>query len=190
MGETLRAAYQTQALLPAAGCPSASEVVVWADGADQRTRRSGEVLAEALGRAATSRPGGPPRAPRPHLRRVDGSNVPIDVDQGRASMLKAAGPGGLGTSATRAAVLRLQGIIAPTACRGGLGTCFSTPDTLPAARPRSPGPMSPAASLAEDLLLDTPRACRRRRSDGQGRVRGQDRVRHGCARADLRDHRA
>ncbi len=49
MGEALRRRYA--ALLPAGDC---SRVFVWADNADQRTRRSGEVMAQALGCPGTA----------------------------------------------------------------------------------------------------------------------------------------
>src|SRR5579872_1724441 len=48
MGETVREAYRARRLLPRTGCAAPSEVTVWADGADQRTRESGRITAEAL----------------------------------------------------------------------------------------------------------------------------------------------
>ena len=48
MGDTLASLYRDQGLLPASGCPTPGVVAVWADGTDQRTRRSGEVLAASL----------------------------------------------------------------------------------------------------------------------------------------------
>ena len=48
MGETLREAYRAQGLLPRTGCAGPGQVTVWADGADQRTRESGRITAEAL----------------------------------------------------------------------------------------------------------------------------------------------
>ncbi len=49
MGEALRRRYA--ALLPAGDC---SRVFIWADNADQRTRRSGEIMAQALGCPGTA----------------------------------------------------------------------------------------------------------------------------------------
>jgi 4-phytase/acid phosphatase len=71
-------------------------------------------------------------------------------------MLKAIGPGGIETPASRASLARLQAILAPRACDGGAGTCFAGEDTIVdgPAGPRAQGPLFTAAGLAEDLLLE------------------------------------
>jgi 4-phytase/acid phosphatase len=46
MGDALRRHYMTLGLLPKSGC--AKDIFVWADNSDQRTRRSGAVMAAAL----------------------------------------------------------------------------------------------------------------------------------------------
>src|SRR5580698_6749411 len=48
MGETVRETYRAEGLIPRSGCASAGQVTVWADGADQRTRESGRIFADAL----------------------------------------------------------------------------------------------------------------------------------------------
>ena len=48
MGESVRGAYRAAELLPADGCGPAGTVSVWADGADERTQKTGEVMAAAL----------------------------------------------------------------------------------------------------------------------------------------------
>lgn len=157
MGESLLAVYRAKGLLPSAGCPAAGEVVVWADGTDQRTRRSGEVLAAALAPGCGVKVGWAPSEPRdPIFGGSDEAACRIDGEKGRAAILRAAGPGGLETPAGRAALARLQTILAPTACDGGAGMCFSGPDTVVAGPkgPKARGPMFTASSLAEDLLLE------------------------------------
>ncbi|HEY2179662.1 MAG TPA: hypothetical protein VGH15_13870, partial [Caulobacteraceae bacterium] len=157
MGNSLRRAYRQAGLLPA-GCPGAGEVVVWADGADQRTRRSGEILAQALapGCAVTAAWAAP--TPRDPIFNGDGAAAACRSDPAAATKaLEAAiGPGGIETPATRAALLRLQAILAPRACAGSGGTCFAGPDQVVAGpgRPRAAGPLPVTASLAEDLLLE------------------------------------
>lgn len=47
IADGIRAGYVAQGLLPASGCPGDS-LVVWADGADERTRDSGRMLADRL----------------------------------------------------------------------------------------------------------------------------------------------
>src|SRR5579863_2284761 len=48
MGETLRVAYRADHLLPTSGCAGVGNVTVWADGADERTQKTGAILAAAL----------------------------------------------------------------------------------------------------------------------------------------------
>src|SRR5258708_29063032 len=48
LGASLRADYRQAGLLTGAGCADAPLISVWADGADQRTRESGAVVAETL----------------------------------------------------------------------------------------------------------------------------------------------
>jgi len=157
MGETLRDAYRADGLLPSIGCPAPGEVVVWADGTDQRTRRSGETLAAALAPGCGLQTGWAPPAPRDEI--FGGSAAPqcrIDVDKGRSAIIESAGPGGLETPASRAALARLQAILAPKACEGGPGTCFSGENKIVVGPngPSAQGPMFVAAGLAEDLLLE------------------------------------
>jgi len=151
MGETLRAAYQGDHLLPA-GCSGAGEVAVWADGADERTRKTGEMLAEALQPGCGLKAGWTEEKPRDPI--FGGSaECKLDPDKIRAEQLAAlAGPAG--HIETTAAMARLQAILAPKACAGGGGTCF-TRDGGGAAYAGTMSSVFPAAAgLAEDLLLE------------------------------------
>lgn len=157
VGRTLRRAYRGR-VLPADGCPAAGTLLVWADGADERTRRSGENLAAALS------PGCPVKAawaaplPRDPIFNGDRSAAACrsDPEAARAALLAEIGPGGVDTLASRKALERLQAILAPTACAGGRGTCFAGEDRVVAGPtgPKLEGSLAKTASLAEDLLLE------------------------------------
>jgi 4-phytase/acid phosphatase len=158
MGQTLRQAYVTDGLLPAKGCPGADEVQVWADGTDQRTRLSGQILAEALAPGCGTKTGWAPPVPRDPV--FGGDNTPacrLDPDAARAAVMSQAGPEGLDTPGTRRALARLQSILAPDACAGGKGTCFAGKDEVTRggfAGVQISGPLAVTSSLAEDLLLE------------------------------------
>lgn len=152
MGETVREAYRAQHLLPRSGCANAGEVTVWADGADQRTRESGRLFAEAL------QPGCGLKAPfadvqprDPIFGGADAGACRMDMDKLRAAQAAAAADPAVTAIPVAPALERLQAIFAPNACDGGAGTCFTKPD--PAAAP-SPAGFPAAGSLAEDLLLE------------------------------------
>jgi 4-phytase/acid phosphatase len=150
MGVTLREAYRAKGLLPATGCAGPRQLTVWGDGADQRTQKTGEILADAL------QPGCGVKAPFQPTPK-DGPRDPIfgGYQSGPCSISaedrKLFAP--LETSDQErtkllAATDRLQAIFAPDACNGGQGTCFIL--TGPA-----PGGVFPGTgSLAEDLLLE------------------------------------
>ncbi|HEY1447766.1 MAG TPA: histidine-type phosphatase, partial [Caulobacteraceae bacterium] len=156
IGQTLRRAYRD--LLPAAGCRGADQVSVWADGADQRTRRTGEILAQALSPNCALKAAWAPPLPRDPIFAGDKSAPACrsDPDAARAALLAAIGPGGVETLASRSALKRLQAILAPSACAGGPGTCFLTNDQAVAGSKGSKvgGSLAITASLSEDLLLE------------------------------------
>ena len=158
MGGTLREAYRAKGLLPARGCPTDGQVSVWADGADQRTRRTGELTAEALAPGCGIKAGWAPPLPRDPVFSGSPTDAACKVDpaEGAAAMLAAAGPDGLDTPPAREAMTRLQAIVAPDGCKGGPGACFTGDDSIGQTPlgPRLQGPMSISASLAEDLLLE------------------------------------
>jgi 4-phytase/acid phosphatase len=168
MGVTLRETYRGQGLLPRTGCAPAGQVTVWADGADQRTRESGRITAEAL------QPGCGLKAPYADVHPRDpifgGSNAgacSVDADQMKAAMAQAA----IDPSVTRIdvgpAVAKMQAIFAPDACKGGAGTCFANDAGVEG------GVFASAGGLSEDLLLEY--ADRKPMSDvGWGRASAAD----------------
>jgi 4-phytase/acid phosphatase len=144
--------------MPAQGCPTGEAVSVWADGADQRTRRTGEILAEALSPGCAVKAAWAPPVPRDPIFNGDKTAAACrsDPEAAHAALLAEMGPGGAETPATRSALKRLQAILAPSACNGGKGTCF-TGDSGAAAGPKgskAEGSLAVTSSLAEDLLLE------------------------------------
>jgi 4-phytase/acid phosphatase len=153
MGETVRETYRAEGLLPRGGCAGAGEVTVWADGADQRTRESGRIYAEAL------QPGCGLKAPYadthprdPIFGGSDAGACRLDADQLKAAMASAAANPAVTGIDVGPAMRKLQAIFAPGACKGGAGICFTSADN---AASGAQGTVFPAAGgLAEDLLLE------------------------------------
>lgn len=157
VGLTLGRAYRGR-LFPPHGCLDADAVSVWADGADERTRRTGEFLAEALSPGCSVKAAWAAPLPRDPIFNGDTSAAACraDPEAARAALLAEIGPGGVETPATRSALKRLQAILAPRACAGGPGTCFSGEDQVVAGPTgaKLEGSLATTASLAEDLLLE------------------------------------
>ena len=153
VADTVRETYRAEGLLPRGGCAGAGEVTVWADGADQRTRESGRIYAEALQPGCGLKAAFADVHPRDPI--FGGSDVgacSLDADQMKAAMASAAADPGVTSIDVGPAMVRLQTIFGPDACKGGAGTCFKDADA-----PVSGGPPSvfPAAGgLAEDLVLE------------------------------------
>jgi 4-phytase/acid phosphatase len=151
MGDALRAAYRADHLLPAS-CAGPGEVSVWADGADERTQKTGQILAEALQPGCGLRAGWTEERPRDPI--FGGSaTCKLDPEKAKAEQASAlAGPAG--RIETTAALARLQAILAPKACEGGAGTCFARTGGGAAYPGAMMSVFPPAAGLAEDLLLE------------------------------------
>ena len=145
MGETLRAAYVADRLLPAHGCAPSGQVTDWADGTDQRTRRTGEIAAEALQPGCGLKTGWAAPQPRdPIFGGTDAGGCKVDAAHAFAL---AAPPPPAERRRLEAATARLQAILAPNACQGGPGTCFAN-------APADRGFFPATAGLAEDILLE------------------------------------
>lgn len=158
VGRALRRAYFDGRLFSPSGCPTADSLAVWADGADERTRRTGEILAETLAPGCSVKAAWAAPEPRDPIFNGDrGADAcRVDPTAADAAIETVVGPAGIDTPETRAALKRLQSILAPTACQGGPGTCFAGEDhvvTGPAG-PKIEGPLTATASLAEDFLLE------------------------------------
>jgi 4-phytase/acid phosphatase len=144
MGATLRAAYVRQGLLPASDCSSVGEVSVWADGTDQRTRRTGEILGVSLEPGCSLLVDWAPAQPRDPIFGGSGGDA-CKVDQ--AHEWTPSPPSSAELDRLKAANAELQAIFGPTACQGGPGACFAN-------SPDSGGLFPQTAGLAEDILLE------------------------------------
>jgi 4-phytase/acid phosphatase len=148
MGDTLREAYRAQGLLPRSGCAGAGQVTIWADGADQRTRESGRITAEALQPGCGLKAAYADVHPRdPIFGGSDAGSCHVDADQLKATMATAAADPTVTSIDLGPAVAKMQAIYAPDACNGGAGICFAT------AGPQG-GVLSATSGLSEDLLLE------------------------------------
>ena len=152
MGETLYRIYRAAGLLPAHGCAAPGAVSVWADGTDERTRHSGQILADTLAPGCGVVAGHAAASPRdPIFDDSADTHCRVDPDKAREAFAAAAA-GPAGAISVGEALTRLQAIVAPDGCKGGAGTCLAITPTIPAA-----GGMAsygPAATLAENLLLE------------------------------------
>jgi 4-phytase/acid phosphatase len=143
-GATLRAAYVARGLLPSRGCSAPGQVSVWADGTDQRTRRTGEILAMSLEPGCSVPAAWAAPQPRDPIFSIAVGEA-CKVDPGHAYAPSPPAPAEL--ARLKASSENLQAIIAPTACNDGPGTCF-------ARQPDANGLFPNAAGLAEDILLE------------------------------------
>lgn len=151
MGESLAQTYHG---LRSRGCPPAGTVTVWADGHDQRTRLTGDILAETFspgcGAKASYASGADPTF------NGDAAACTVPKIDANAELQAVLGHKGLETPATRASIARLQSVVAPQACRGGTGYCLAGEDkvTMAGMWPRIDGPLMLATFLAEDVYLE------------------------------------
>lgn len=160
MGAYLRTVYARAELLPGTGCPAVNAVQVWADGSSDRTRRSGQILADALapdcGLVARHGPAG---APDPVF--DSGRVCLLDPAEALAAVQARTAVGTAVTDkAADKAIAALKRILGPGACAAVQAACLDGPSTLEAgpaaptvAGPRIAGPLGLAAAVAENLLL-------------------------------------
>ncbi len=154
MGETVREAYRARHLLPRTGCAAPGAVTVWADGADQRTRESGRITAEALQPGCGVNAAYADVHPRDPI--FGGSSADacrMDQDKLKAAMAAAASDPSVTGIPVGPAVDKLQAILAPDACKGGAGYCFSNADSG-ASGPMAGSVLPATGGLTEDLLLE------------------------------------
>jgi 4-phytase/acid phosphatase len=154
VGQTVAGVYRRAGLLPAAGCPGAGQVSIWADNADERTRDSGRAFASALAPGCVLDAQWSPATARDPIFSGMTGQASCAVDMAKAHQaLEAITDDPLVSVPLDGPLARLQAILAPTACGGGPGTCFA--QTASAPGPTSAPVMFPAtAALAEDLLLE------------------------------------
>ncbi|WP_267427822.1 histidine-type phosphatase [Methylobacterium sp. GC_Met_2] len=156
MGAYLRTVYAAAELLPATGCPAPNAVQVWADGAANRTRRSGQILADAVlpGCGLVARHG-PVGAIDPVF--DSGRVCPLDPVVALAA-IQSRTVGGIAVTdkPSEKAIAALKRILGPQACTAVPAACLDGPSTLVAepAGPKIAGPLALAAMVSENLLLE------------------------------------
>lgn len=146
----IRKHYVAQGLLPAGACPS-SDVVVWADSKDDRTRDSGQQLAAQLAPGCgLPMQSGTPGAKDSLFDSVGGSCT-LDAAEGTAAMRAALGPDGdLADAPSKAAIPAIFRILRPDAAAPAQASTFRVdPDKIVIS-----GPLAIAAPSGEIFLLE------------------------------------
>lgn len=162
MGAALRRVYAAKGLLPETGCPAAGAVDVWADGADQRTRASGQLVLDGAfpGCGLVARHG-PEGASDPVFDAVGAGACPIDGAQARAAVLERV-RGDLDHPArdygpAQAALYQVLAGPAAAPCKDASGACaVLQPNTLSTKGDglKLQGGLGIGATIAESLLLE------------------------------------
>jgi 4-phytase / acid phosphatase len=128
--------------------------VIWADGADQRTRESARNLARGFAPDAPPAFGQVPDGAHDPLFSGPGADAcPFDPAKAEAG---AKGLGPLVTPKAQEAIVVAQRVAAPNGCTGGGGPCLQgeTTLTVTAKGVKIDGPLATGAALAEDFLLE------------------------------------
>jgi len=154
LGADLREFYADAGLVATRGS-IANQTLIWADGADQRTRATAQLLAQGLAQDPDS-----PIAIAWSDKDIDpvfdglGSGV-CQLDPAAAQQAVLA-QGAIDTPASLAALAKLQTVLAPQACEHGAGMCLAGASKLSATATdvKISGPLSTGATVAEVLLLE------------------------------------
>jgi len=153
-----------EGLLSATGCPGDS-LVVWADGADQRTRESGRVLADRLAPGCRVAPGfalAEPADRAGHGHKSEKLKDPVFNTTGGACILHKdaaqaqldaamGGPQGLVDPPSARAIAAVEAILRPGAAPAGTDPSIAT---VGDSGIRISGPLAVAADSAEIFLLE------------------------------------
>jgi 4-phytase/acid phosphatase len=163
MGSWLRGHYAQAGLWPAKGCPASGDAFAWADGADQRTRASGDALLEgAFPGCGLTANHGPLGELDPLFDGVSSGICPIDADAARRAVVaRAHGDLDAPGSGYQAAKTSLWEILVPSAvrkpCQDTQGVCVlggHNTLSLKGGELRMDGPLATASTLTESLLLE------------------------------------
>ncbi len=154
LGQDLRSYYAQTGLIPASGA-SALHMLVWADGADQRTRATAQRMAAALSGDNPS-PGSADWVSGKADPLFDGLGSGIcklNKDLARQAVL-AQSP--IDTPEVQSALRKMQNVLAPEACSGGRGMCLNGVDQLTVSEGgvKLTGPLATGATVSEALVLE------------------------------------
>jgi len=154
LGADLRDFYVGEGLLPAQG-PIANQTLIWADGADQRTRATAQFL--ALGMIRNHEPeisvAWSDKEVDPLFDGLSAGVCKLDPLAAQQAVLA---QGAIDTPLTTATLGRLQAVLAPEACQHGKGMCLEGESKLTATgkEVKISGPLSTGSTVAEVLLLE------------------------------------
>ncbi|PRC95112.1 histidine-type phosphatase [Solimicrobium silvestre] len=154
LGVDLRHFYASAGLLPEQGSIS-EKTLLWADGADQRTRATAHFLAQGLTTDQTNAPAvaWSANATDPLFDALSAGVCKLDPIAAQKAVLE---NGPIDTPKTNAALANLQKVMAPLACNKGPGMCLAEPSKLStsATEVKLLGPLATGATVAEILLLE------------------------------------
>ncbi len=163
MGQWLHIHYASAELWSAKGCPAPGSIAAWADGADQRTRVSGQTTLDGAFPGCKFVAQHAPEDRKDSLfDAIETGVCPIDPDTAQKAVLKAAG-GDLNAAEAgmEEAKSRLYDILSPpasrAACTDDKGACFlSGKNTLQADAEgiKLSGSLATASTMVENLLLE------------------------------------
>jgi 4-phytase/acid phosphatase len=163
MGTWLRAHYAQDGLWWAQGCPAPDSIAAWADGANQRTRVSGQTTLDgAFPGCGLVAQHAPEDRKDSLFDAIETGVCPLDPEAARKAVLAAAG-GDLNApdAALETANALLYDILSPPAsrhaCADDKGTCFlNGKNTLQADAEgiKLSGPLATASTMVENLLLE------------------------------------
>lgn len=146
MADGIRAGYVAQGLLPATGCPGDS-LVIWADGADERTRDSGRMLADRLAPGCAAPLGHGPDGQKDKVFDSTGGACRLEDKAARKAVAAFTGNKGIMDPAAAEAIRRVWSILKPGEAPGP-SSFKVTPGGITIS-----GALSVAAQVSEIFLL-------------------------------------
>lgn len=154
LGHDLRDYYVGAGLLPTSGS-IASQTLIWADGADQRTRETAKMLSRGLTENGfqTGSVHWSNDLPDPLFDALSTHICKMDPEAAQSAVLA---EGSLENREISVALGKMQSVVAPLACYTGGGICLASPSKLTATEQdvKISGPLSTAATISEVFLLE------------------------------------
>lgn len=153
MGAGLRTRYVRLGVLPRAGCPARDALFVWVDNSDQRTRESGNAIAESLAPGCAIEAGHTPEVDRDPLFHPPESGVCfIDPQAASLALSRQLDTAMKSQPARYANALAALNEILEPGCKGD-DCALSGPNSVNA-KGKIDGPLPVAATLSENLFLE------------------------------------
>jgi 4-phytase/acid phosphatase len=157
MGSALKQAYIKTGLLAQTACPS--DLYVWSDSADQRTRASGDAIMKGFGCEASSAHLEAGKTD-PLIDPIEAGICPIDPEKGKAAAeAKLSAILTTNVAAYKKARLTMQSVLTPNGCgKDGQRDCLISEGedkvSVKDGEVRLTGPLREASTLSENFLLE------------------------------------